>query len=173
MMSEHKRVAAKSPVLENGTQGSVEGTPGNRSSYSYKDKVYIAIITLLAAAAVFLFLTHRRDCQLIEGCPSGKAVHGRGMGMGQGMGFGMNAGREVSEARNDLFNLIISGSSDTTMLFEHLEKIVGVQRQNQKRTLLKIMTIRDSLQGSEREEYLKNLNDRFCGQSGRGCGAGK
>ncbi|MBL8025718.1 MAG: hypothetical protein JNL74_04870 [Fibrobacteres bacterium] len=146
-----------------------------------RDKVYITIIALLAGVAVFFFLSHKRDCRMLEDCSAGCAQNeqgshqgkGRGMGMGQGMGFGMNAGREVSEARKELFTLITSGCSDTALLFTYLEKIVDVQRDNQKRTLLKILSIRDSLKGNEKEAYINNLNQRFCGQSGRGCGVNR
>jgi hypothetical protein len=133
-----------------------------------KDKIYITIIALLTAITVFSVLSHKRACAQLEnyaaaGCM--QEVHGRhNNGMGKGIGIGI---------RNELFNLIISGSSDTTLLFEKLEKIIDVQRHNQKRTLMKILSIRDSLQGSEREVYLKDLDTRFCGQNGRGCSMGK
>ena len=138
-----------------------------------RDKVYITIIALLAGVAVFFFLSHKRDCRMLEGSSvgcmqmSGSGHHGmgKGRGMGQGMGLGMNAGQEVSEARNELFTLITSGSSDTALLFSHLEKIVDVQRDNQKRTLIKILSIRDSLNGDEKEVFLKTLNKKFCGQT--------
>jgi hypothetical protein len=117
-----------------------------------KDKVYITIIALLTALTVFYFLSHKRDCRQMKACGMG-ILHKEQGDHGRGKGRRLCLGKE-------LFSIIASGSNDTALLYEELEKIVDVQRQNQKRTLLKILTIRDSLTGSERDAFLSNLNVR-------------
>ena len=91
-----------------------------------------------------------------------------------GMGMGRSKGGEAQTARQSLFALIRQGSSDTTLIFNHLERIVSLQRENQKSAILRILAMRDSLSGSEREAFLKKLDDRFCAQPGqRGMGRGR
>ncbi|MFH0919175.1 MAG: hypothetical protein V1913_02340 [Fibrobacterota bacterium] len=140
------------------------------------NKPYIIIIILLTALSMFLFLTHRRDCRQLRDsefvCNTGQGMgkHGRGMGMGMGMDA------EAQAARTGMFALIKDGSSDTTLIFSTLEGIVSIQRENQKTAIRKILALRDSLTGEERNIFLRQIDERFCQQGqrhGQGLGLGR
>lgn len=91
--------------------------------------------------------------------------------MGKGMGMGM--GPEGQAARSAIFQLIKSGSLDTALIFGQLDGLVSLQRENQKAVLRRLLSLRDSLTGEEREAFLHKLDERFCQpQGGRGQGRG-
>ncbi len=141
-----------------------------------REKFYVVIIAVLTALSVFLFLTNRHDDEHWQKpgmqCEAmGPGMHGGGMGMGRGMGMGM--GRQTQAVRDTLFGLIKSGSTDTLLIFSKLEGVIEVQRENQKAAIRRILFMRDSLPGEQREIFLKQIDERFCqGQGMRGRGRG-
>ncbi|MEA2011630.1 MAG: hypothetical protein U9O87_00885 [Verrucomicrobiota bacterium] len=67
-MSVRKRVSAKSPVLENSTQGSVGGSPSNGWFYPHKNCIHIVIIValVLTGANPILFAQNEKQNEKIK-----------------------------------------------------------------------------------------------------------
>ena len=128
-----------------------------------KNGIYLILIALLAVAVAFLAMERR-------------AGHNAGSGGNRAMMDNPEPGKcptpgAGASRKKVLFELIKNGSSDTAKIFEQLEGLIAVQRANQKAAILRIIQLRDSLTGTEREEFLNRIDRGFCG-NGRGMGMG-